>query len=131
MELKVLAKLFGVLGPLIACVGAGMLAYDIFRGPVRWFDLIYFPRGSLNFEKEMHKRLVEKLSRLAPPYTQDQVNEFIAEQTKRYEERIVEIEEHAAQKDYQEKEHSLRLALWGFGFVAIGSLFQAVAAILS
>lgn len=33
MELEGLAKFFGVLGPLIACVGAGMPAYDIFQSP--------------------------------------------------------------------------------------------------
>ena len=36
------AKMLGVLGPLVAAIGAALLTYDVLRGPVRWYEQVFF-----------------------------------------------------------------------------------------
>src|SRR5581483_6819510 len=131
MWLHLIAKALAVIGPLMAAAGAGLLTYDIMRGPVRWYDQYFFHRGRLNAMKRLHDSN-EALIKSLPPsvYPADEIERMGSEATQKYQQEVLKQEEVTSQTDLKERERSLKLGLYGIGLVAIGSLFQSIAAIL-
>jgi hypothetical protein len=125
------AKVLGVLGPLIAAIGAALLTYDALRGPVRWYDQVFFHRGALRAEARIHESVLKGLSSLpSPPYSDDQKRQLIDAEIEKYKSSVVKHEDETSQKDLDERVRSQKLAFCGFGLVAIGSLLQAAAIIV-
>lgn len=125
------AKLLGVLGPLVAAIGAALLTYDVLRGPVRWYQQVFFHRGALRADARIHESLLKRLSSFpSPPYSDDQKRQLIDAQIESYKASVLKHEDEASEKDLSERVRSQKLGFIGFGLVAIGSLLQAAAVIV-
>ncbi|HZS48685.1 MAG TPA: hypothetical protein VFC63_26675 [Blastocatellia bacterium] len=74
----------------------------------------------------------EALIKSLPPsvYPADEIERMGSEATQKYQQEVLKQEEVTSQTDLKERERSLKLGLYGIGLVAIGSLFQSIAAIL-
>lgn len=125
--MSTVATSLAVVGPLMATVGAAFLAYDAVRGPMRWYQQVFFVRGALKLARE--NRDAGKRGYTTPPYPASEVERALHEADERYAKRIADIEEEAADADLKERFRSQKLAFWGFLLVAVGSLMQAVAAL--
>lgn len=120
---------FSVLGPLIAALGAALLSYDIFRGPVRWYLFSDFPRHRREAEKRLHERTLESHRALpSTVYTDAQKQDLINHELQNYQETLRKDDEEIALAEKQERDHSLKLGGYGFLLVAVGSLMQALGA---
>jgi len=125
------AKILGVLGPLVAAIGAALLTYDVLRGPVRWYEQVFFHRGRLRAEARIHESLLKSLSSLpSPPYSDDEKRKLIDAQIEKYQATVLKQEDETSEKDLDERFRSQKLGFYGFGLVAIGSLLQAAAVIV-
>lgn len=125
------AKILGILGPLIAAIGAALLTYDVLRGPVRWYEQVYFHRGRLRAEARINESVLKGLSSLpSPPYSDDEKKKLIEAQIEKYKATVLKQEDKTSQKDLDERFRSQQLGFRGFALVAIGSLLQAAAVIV-
>lgn len=125
------AKILGVLGPLVAAIGAALLTYDVLRGPVRWYEQVFFHRGALRAEARIHESVLKGLSSLpSPPYSDDQKRQLIEAEIEKYKASVLKHEDETSEKDLDERVRSQKLGFYGFGLVAIGSLLQAAAVIV-
>jgi HD superfamily phosphohydrolase len=122
LDYQTIAKILGVLGPVTAAIGAALLTYDALRGPVRWYDQIYFHRARLRTDTRIHESLLKSLSSLpSPPYSEEEKKQLMNEQIEKHKMRVLAEEDQTADKDLEERFYSQKLALWGFGLVAVGS----------
>lgn len=128
MDTEVVARFLAVIGPLLAALGAGLLAYDAFRGPLRWFDQVFLVRGRLKLAEELRAGRTRGFT--VPPYSESDADQAKQNAESGYKQEVSEIQEQVAQKDLAERFRSRMLAGWGFLLVLIGSLMQAVAAAL-
>jgi len=88
------AKILGVLGPLIVAIGAALLTCDILRGPVRWYEQVFFHRGALRAEARIHESVFKRLSSLpSPPYSDDQKRQLIEAEIERYKGSVLKLED--------------------------------------
>ena len=132
LESLTTVKVLGVIGPLLAAIGAALLAYDAFRGPTRWYQLIFPLRDTLRGAERLHAHNLNVLRDLPiPPYTQAEKKKRIDEEIKSYTEHVNVEEDKFDRRDLEERLRSQRLAKRGFLLVAVGSLLQALAALLS
>ncbi len=95
-----IVKTFGVLGPIMTAIGAFLLAYDVFRRPIRLVEHELFYKGHLQGLKdfqEINMGVFERLS--TPPYTEEEKNKLIREQEAKYETRREEIEKNPLKKN--------------------------------
>jgi hypothetical protein len=126
-----MGTLCGILGPLVAAVGALLLAYDAFRSPVRWHKFVDSYRKRLEAEKRMHESILKDYRSLPiPPYSDQEIKRLADEEIRRFNERIEKEQEETSKDDLQERLYSFKLAAYGFLLVAIGSVMQAIAAYL-
>ena len=124
MSSHALSSALAFLGPLLAAVGAALLAYDAFRGPTRTHE-----RRSFTARAESIESLFRYLATTypSPPYTTEDL-ESVRKQ------RDSKLAALLAEGDASELKHRLlveKLAFWGFVLVAVGSSAQAIAALLS
>jgi hypothetical protein len=124
-------KLIGVLGPLVAAIGAAILVVDALRGPVRWYEFIDWPRARLKVENEQHKRFLRRLKELPATYPEDERQRLIEHEFERHEKTIDNDQETIAKADLKERLHTFNLAFWGFGLIAVGSIMQSLAALFA
>lgn len=123
-----MSKLLGVLGPLVAAIGAALLVIDALRGPVRWYEFIDWPRARLKTENEQHKRFIQRLHELPPNYPEDERERLIEHEMERHEKTIDDDQGAIAKADLQERLHTFSFAVWGFGLILAGSVMQSIAA---
>lgn len=128
MTSHILASILARAGPLLAMVGAVLLAYDAFQAPMRFHMNRHF-KGRAEGIKSVHNYLIGTFP--SPPYTQTEVEN---EKMKLEEKLRAELSALQSEADASELEYRLtvsNLALCGFILVAIGSFAQAVVAFLS
>ena len=124
MELA--STITGASGPLVAAMGAALLAYDVWRAPSRWWEEVYFPRGRLQGHREVRDMAVELHRRLpVPPYSAEAVERFVQKINEQYETNAAE-----SQADEDKRELKRRMArsnrgFLGFGLIVVGSFLQA------
>lgn len=122
-----LSQVLGVAGPLVAASGAAFLAYDAMKGPVRWYEQVFFARGRLKGFRELHEMTLRALKELpVPPYSAAEVETLAEAATKRYEGRASEAEEGALEREFAETVRSQNRAFWGFGLIVVGGVLQAL-----
>lgn len=126
-----MVKLLGIFGPLVAAIGAAILIIDVLRGPVRWTEYVDWPRARFKTENEQHKRFLKRLAELPPNYPEDERKRLLEAEIERHDQTTYKEQEDLAKGDLQERNHSIRLAFWGFLFVLVGSLMQSLAALLA
>jgi hypothetical protein len=123
------AKILGVLGPLIAAIGAFILILDVLRGEVRWWGLVHVPNARFKTENEQHKRFLKRLAELPSGYPEDERKKLLEKEIERHDSTTYTNQEEFSEEDLKERKLSVRLAVWGFLFILIGSLMQSGAAI--
>jgi len=123
-----LSTLFGIAGPLVAAIGAALLAYDALQGPMR-----SHVQRKFQTRAEGVIALHRYLSRTypSPPYTAEEVAEAKAKLDKERDDSLAQLQEEAAASDLEYRLQISNLAFWGFLLVAIGCLLQAAAAWLA
>ncbi|MDR6586362.1 hypothetical protein J2W50_004586 [Herbaspirillum frisingense] len=116
-----ISTFFAITGPLLATFGAALLAYDAFQAPMQ----IHLQR---RFDVRMNSllRLHQYLSTTypSPPYTADEVAIAQAQRDEALEKLKSEL--NTNELDYKRRVSDF--ALWGFIFVAVGSVAQAASA---
>lgn len=124
-----LALILAVIGPLLCAAGALLLAYDVLRGPANWYVREFFGARSWELLRKDHERNLKRLRELPiPPYTEEKISQLISDAEARFNEFEWSGKECLREDGITNLFRSQRLALWGFGLVAAGSIAQSVAA---
>jgi hypothetical protein len=118
-------------GPLLTAGGATLLAYDILRGPVRWYDEHFFFRGAKAALLQMRDSTLKKYEELRHLYPSAEYDKLVDTTVATYSKLIEAEEARFTEKGLSERSWSVQLAVWGLGLVVIGSLMQSVSALLS
>ncbi|WP_120968051.1 hypothetical protein [Comamonas sp. lk] len=115
------STLLAIIGPLLALLGAALLAYDAFQAPMQVQRQRHF-KSRIDGLLRLHQYLSTTYP--SPPYSADEV---AAAKTQR-DEMMAELQ---AELETSELNYRLRvsnLALWGFILIALGSCAQVAAA---
>lgn len=128
MDASCFSTPLAVLGPILAMVGAALLAYDAAHGPMRNHIHRRFELQAKAWN-DIYRKL--KTTFPSPPYTPEEVAREQAELERQCDEQFAAIQAEATQSDLEHRELTAKLAFWGFTLVAIGSLAQALAAWLA
>jgi hypothetical protein len=114
-----LSTCLSIAGPVLAALGAFLLAYDAFQGPMRAHIQRHFQTRAKALA-DYHRWSATTYP--SPPYSAEEV-------AAASEERRKVLERLQAESAESELTHRLlvsRLAGWGFILVAVGSLMQAI-----
>jgi hypothetical protein len=117
-------------GPFIAMAGAILLAYDIFRGPLR-DAMRTMLTAQFQAADEIHAGNIGRYRALPAHLDRDTVETWVQESMQAAERDRTQAQ--ARNRAFEERElaTAFRLALIGLLLVAVGSLMQTGAAILS
>lgn len=128
MPSPTITTLLGITGPVLATIGAGLLAYDALQSPMQ----THIQRS---FKKRIHganwKHRYLSSSYPSPPYTTAEVEAAKAKLDKERDESLAQIEAEAAESELKYRLLVSHLGFWGFVLVAVGSFAQALAAWLA
>jgi hypothetical protein len=127
-----LDRVFAIAGPLLAATGAVLLAYDILRGPVVWYRREFFGTRSWELQRDSHEKDMRRLRELPiPPYSEGEIRQLVDEAETRY--KVLEWNRREEMRDTTLTGllQSQKVALAGLGLVAVGSVLQSLAALLS
>jgi len=124
-----LSRLFGAIGPLLAAIGAGMLAYDVLRNPLRatYNKLI---SDGINSRRSIYTRLIERYNALPATLDQFTVKRWITETEEMMRQDRESSEAKRLEFELAEARSSQRIGLWGFSLLALGSFLQMTASLL-
>lgn len=123
-----LAQILSVLGPLVAMAGALLAAWEVWLVP-SW----YSQASVVEARREMHQMLYDVTvnSYRVPPYSPEARDAAAQEAQQRLDESMAE-DQQAHQKAQQgDRLRARRALILGLLLVAVGSLMQSVAALLT
>ncbi len=127
-----LPLVLAIAGPLLTAGGALLLAYDVLHGPAAWYLREFFGARSWELLRQDHERNISRLRELRmPPYTLEEIQRLVEDAETRFKELEWQGKERVRDTTILNLFRSQRLALWGLALVAVGSLCQSVAALLS
>lgn len=125
MSTSDISAILGISGPLLAAIGAGLLAYDALQGPMRAHIQRKFQTRADGVQS-MYRYLITTYP--SPPHTAVEVSEAMAKLDKERNEALAKLQAEIAASELKYRLFVSNLAFWGFLFVATGSLAQGVAA---
>lgn len=125
MDLHSLSKPLAIVGPLLAAIGAALLAYDALQGPMQ-FQLQR--RFKSRAEGILHRHRYLSTTYPSPPYTDEEVAAARAQLNMEQDDGLAELEAEAAASELRYRLLVSNLGFWGFILVTIGSLAQVIAA---
>ena len=126
------ALMLAIGGPLITAGGALLLAYDALHGPAAWYLREFFGARSWDLLRQDHERSLKFIRKLPmPPYTPDTIQGLVNDEEARFKELEYQGKERVRETTISGLHRSQRLALCGLLLLAIGSLCQFAAALLS
>jgi len=127
-----MVRILGILGPLVAALGAGILILDVIRNQsVRWTLYVDFPNYRRKIENERHRRRLKQWENLPDTYPEDYRQKYIAEEIELHERTLQEEQDYLSKEEFKERRLSSKIAIVGFVFITVGSLMQALAAFLA
>jgi len=127
-----MVRILGMLGPIVAALGAGILILDVIRNQsVRWTLYVDFPNYRRKIENKRHRRRLKGWKDLPDTYPEDYRQKYIAEEMEQHERSLQEEEDYLSKEEFKERKLSSKIAIVGFIFIATGSLMQALAAFLA
>lgn len=118
-----LSKILGIIGPLVAMVGAALLAFDTFHAS-RGIRRAMQYKGYEKNHEDIYRITIT--SYLSPPYTEEEVEAAKAEASRVKDESINRLRNQVTSDDLKHRSVVEVLAGYGFIMVAIGSLMQAI-----
>lgn len=126
-----MAKTLGIVGPLIAMVGALILILDAVRNLTLWTEFVEWPVERFKTMTAQHRRFSKRIQEYPPNYPYEERQKEIEHELDRYDEEIYKDQKNMAQQQLKERKSSVKRALWGFALIAIGSLMQSGAALFA
>jgi hypothetical protein len=122
-----LATWLNVFGPLLAVIGSLLMAFDIWRSPLR-------ARRRALFEPAMEKRATfydDLAIKFAGGEGRTDTQEQLAAEFRAHAKQERQSF-HAAERLFSEQEaaSAFKAGVWGFGYIAAGSAMQVVAALI-
>jgi hypothetical protein len=127
-----MVRILGILGPLIAAIGAGILILDVIRNQsVRWAFYVDFPNYRRKVENERHKRRLKQWEDMPDTYPEDYRQKYIAEEIELHDKTLQKEEDYLVKADFNERKLSSKIAIVGFIFIVVGSLMQSLGAYLA
>lgn len=125
-----LAQVLSILGPALTTIGAGLLAYDVLRGPTR----ILRKQGRTDLlaeAKEDHDATARALARAKPDLPTGEHKAEVAANKAELASTVGEVHRDYAAAVVHEGARAFRLGIWGLMLVILGGIAHTWAAILA
>src|SRR5437588_5768971 len=128
MTSSIIFSTLAIVGPGLTTVGAGLLAYDVLRGPLRHL------RGKKHADRLGHEELLRDRSRRrvessAKPSSTGEREVAIAKIDAKFETVVERVNDRFDAVTEREFDRAFRLGVSGVALVALGGVCQTVAAI--
>ncbi|MFN8404355.1 MAG: hypothetical protein U0V48_12490 [Anaerolineales bacterium] len=125
-------KVLNVCSAIFGLIGSLLLSYDIFSGPVKWYEKNYFPRVRRQVLSEHYERLIKRYRNLPqPPYTKEEIQSFEDELKAKHDSSLQKDELEIEKEELADRLYSQKLALRGSALIALAFLLQLISIFFS
>ncbi len=125
-----LREVLTVLGPALTTAGAGLLAYDVLRAPVR-LKRRHRRTARLDAADRDRDDTVRSLADPGALLPTGEHEAAVAAIDATFASRVEQVETAYEDADTLERDRAFRLALWGLVFVVLGGIAETIAAVLA
>lgn len=125
-----LEPMLSIVGPSLTTIGAGLLAYDVLRGPTRQ-SRKQDKTDQLAEAKQDHDATARSLARAKPDLATGEHQAEVAANKSQLASTVGEVHRDYAASVVREGARAYRLAIWGLVLVILGGVAETWAAILS